>query len=125
MLFSSIQCCLFSVVDPVESIVNDSTLQSNRRKSSYHCCVPRCNGDSRYDRTLKFHRLPGRQKDAQVQKEWLVKIRRDEGPHFKVSDFPIKSFSFSATSLLKSIVFFQILYCNISNIFIFPHLDNF
>lgn len=68
----------------VDSDVNGNTCSDSRRQSSYHCCVPLCNGDSRYDKTLKFHRIPGRQKDSQLRKDWLVKIRRDEGPHFKV-----------------------------------------
>ena len=71
---------LFIIVD-TDTIEEPST---SKKRSSYHCCVPRCNGDSRYHSELKFHRLPGRGRDEKLRKEWLVKIRRDEGPDFKV-----------------------------------------
>ncbi|CAE1159863.1 unnamed protein product [Acanthosepion pharaonis] len=66
---------------------------------AHHCCVPLCKNDARYDREklLSFHSFP---KDEKLRKEWTVKIRRDEGPlfrirkhtkvcsaHFKASDF--------------------------------------
>eukprot|EP00795_Rhopilema_esculentum_P015521 gene15521-6784_t len=61
------------------------SLERKRKKSAYHCCVPRCNGDSRYHQDLRFHRIPGRDKDKQLKAQWLVKIRRDEGPYFKIT----------------------------------------
>ena len=54
-----------------------------KKKSCYHCCVPKCNGDSRYDSSLRFHRIPSKTKDAKLRAAWLVKIRRDEGPDFQ------------------------------------------
>ncbi|XP_078482097.1 protein MBD-R2-like isoform X2 [Ciona intestinalis] len=49
---------------------------------NYHCCVPICTGDSRYNTSLSFHRMP---KDEQMRKQWVVKIRRDVGPNFKIT----------------------------------------
>ena len=53
-----------------------------------HCCVPLCTNDYRYAekgtqnrRNLSFHVFP---KDEGLKKRWIIAIRRDEGPHFKV-----------------------------------------
>lgn len=76
-----------SVVFIVLDIDMDESVEQSitgRKNSAYHCCVPLCNGDSRYHEDLRFHRIPGRTKDEKLKKEWLVKIRRDEGPDFKV-----------------------------------------
>ena len=74
---------VFIVVDiDMDESVEQST--TGKKKSAYHCCVPQCNGDSRYHEDLHFHRIPGRAMDEKLRKEWLVKIRRDEGPEFKV-----------------------------------------
>ncbi|XP_046583676.1 uncharacterized protein LOC124290869 [Haliotis rubra] len=53
--------------------------------AALHCCVPMCTNDSRYDTEgqLSFHRIPA---EKNLRKEWLVKIRRDVGPYFKLSD---------------------------------------
>ncbi|XP_060569442.1 uncharacterized protein LOC132727870 [Ruditapes philippinarum] len=51
-------------------------------KSHFHCCVPLCYSDSRYDNTIHFHKIP---KDVSLKKEWIVKIRRDEGEYFKIN----------------------------------------
>lgn len=53
-----------------------------RSKTRLHCCVPLCNGDSRYSEDLSFHRFP---KEASLRKQWIIKIRRDEGPYFTVN----------------------------------------
>lgn len=71
-----------SDIDMDESVEQSTT---GKKKSAYHCCVPQCNGDSRYHQDLHFHRIPGRAKDEKLRKEWLVKIRRDEGPDFKIT----------------------------------------
>lgn len=84
-----------SVVFIVEDIDMDESVEQSitgRKNSAYHCCVPLCNGDSRYHEDLRFHRIPGRTKDEKLKKEWLLKIRRDEGPDFKVF---IETFRFS------------------------------
>lgn len=50
-----------------------------RRSSRRHCCVPGCTNDNRLyilERKLSFHRFP---KDEAVRKQWIWKIRRDEG----------------------------------------------
>ena len=64
----------------------EKTASAGRKsKSSFHCCLPCCNGDSRYHSELIFHHLPGRGSHGeQLKKDWLVKIRRDEGPYFRV-----------------------------------------
>ena len=71
-------CCSFHSGGDLE------TADSPKKKSCYHCCVPKCNGDSRYDSSLRFHRIPSKTKDAKLRAAWLVKIRRDEGPNFQV-----------------------------------------
>nr|XP_033809036.1 uncharacterized protein LOC117364183 isoform X2 [Geotrypetes seraphini] len=54
--------------------------------AAYHCCVPFCNSDSRYnaDKQISFHRIPAFHAEPQRHNEWLKKIRRDPGPLFKV-----------------------------------------
>ena len=56
-------------------------IPSKSKRSHFHCCVPNCTSDGRYDDTLCFHRIP---KDDTLRKQWIIKIRRDEGPQFKV-----------------------------------------
>ncbi|XP_062619905.1 uncharacterized protein LOC134281457 [Saccostrea cucullata] len=69
--------------------------------SASHCCVPLCNGDSRQDFTLSFHRFP---KDATLRKKWIVKIRRDEGPDFQITDSTfVCSRHFDSTDIVKSL----------------------
>ncbi len=72
----------FSIRSMEESV--DQPKAKKKRGSAYHCCVPGCNGDSRYHPPLCFHRIPGREQDKNLKVEWIVKIRRDEGPFFKV-----------------------------------------
>lgn len=40
--------------------------------------------DDRYSDQISFHKFP---KDKNLRKQWLIKIRRDEGPFFQVSLF--------------------------------------
>ncbi|XP_033739285.1 THAP domain-containing protein 3-like [Pecten maximus] len=51
-----------------------------------HCCVPFCTNDSRKaatsDLKISFHLIP---KAESLKKRWIVAIRRDEGPLFKVT----------------------------------------
>ncbi|XP_078585178.1 uncharacterized protein LOC144867211 [Branchiostoma floridae x Branchiostoma japonicum] len=58
--------------------------QHRDNMAAYHCCVPSCVSDSRYDigKKLTFHRIPH---DKQQRREWIVKIRRDVGKNFKIS----------------------------------------
>ncbi|KAL1270855.1 hypothetical protein QQF64_029871 [Cirrhinus molitorella] len=50
-----------------------------------YCCVPGCTSYQRKqcDQELSFHRFPT---DQKVCREWIVKIRRDVGPYFQVTD---------------------------------------
>ncbi|XP_014781727.1 THAP domain-containing protein 2 isoform X1 [Octopus bimaculoides] len=50
---------------------------------AHHCCVPMCKNDARYDhdKILSFHSFP---KDEKLRKEWTSKIKRDEGPLFRI-----------------------------------------
>ena len=50
--------------------------------STFHCAVPGCNGDARYNKELSFHTFP---KVKRLRKQWIWKIRRDVGTYFKVS----------------------------------------
>ncbi len=53
-----------------------------------YCCVPGCTSYQRKecDKELSFHRFPS---DQKVCREWIVKIRRDVGPYFQVSEIPL------------------------------------
>ncbi|KAM4013637.1 uncharacterized protein ACNLHF_003718 isoform 1-T1 [Anomaloglossus baeobatrachus] len=55
--------------------------------AAYHCCVPFCNSDSRYnaDKKISFHRIPAFHVEPQRHRDWLSRIRREPGPSFKVS----------------------------------------
>lgn len=48
-----------------------------------YCCVPHCNGNGRLHKDLSFHRIPS-EKKVELRKRWIIAIRRDEGPDFKV-----------------------------------------
>lgn len=63
--------------------------EKRKIKTSRHCCVPLCTSDSRYEPELHFHHIP---KNEDLKKQWIIKIRRDEGPLFKVST--LQSFYF-------------------------------
>ncbi|XP_069105555.1 uncharacterized protein [Argopecten irradians] len=52
-------------------------------KRDDYCCVPHCNGNARIHRELSFHRFPSTKK-KDLRKRWIVVIRRDEGPCFKI-----------------------------------------
>ncbi|KAM8921766.1 uncharacterized protein RCH25_016480 isoform 2-T2 [Pelodytes ibericus] len=55
--------------------------------AAYHCCVPFCNSDSRYnvDKKISFHRIPAFHVEPRRHRDWLSRIRREPGPSFKVS----------------------------------------
>lgn len=46
--------------------------------SAYHCGIPGCKGDSRYDpeKKLRFHAIP---KEADMRDKWLVAIEKGLG----------------------------------------------
>lgn len=58
-----------------------ASIQASCNKNKQHCCVPNCVSDGRYDDSIHFHHIP---KDEDIKKQWIIKIRRDEGPLFKV-----------------------------------------
>lgn len=52
--------------------------------NKYDCCVPFCRYNrSKGDNGITFHRFPINRK---LKKTWIVKIRRDVGKNFQVSD---------------------------------------
>ena len=54
-------------------------------KSDIYCCVPGCTQKGTVDpegNRVGFFGLPN---DQKLRQQWLVKIRRDVGPHFKPS----------------------------------------
>ena len=64
-------------------------------RSNYHCCVPFCNADNRYDpeNKLLFHRTtPQSKKD--LRDGWINNIRRDTGEYFEVDQCCLRLFVF-------------------------------
>ena len=55
------------------------------KKRDEFCCVPNCNGNARIHKDLRFHHIPSVKK-TELRKAWIIAIRRDEGPLFKVCD---------------------------------------
>ncbi|XP_026116957.1 uncharacterized protein LOC113095799 [Carassius auratus] len=48
-----------------------------------YCCVPGCRSFSRQNKdNTSFHKFP---QDRELQKKWIVKIRRDIGPNFQIT----------------------------------------
>ena len=81
--------------------MNDHVIAS---KTRFHCCVPLCNGDSRYNPALSFHRFP---KDSTQRSAWIIKVRRDEGPYFKVSMYCVKFYLLSFSKFIMVLVSFR------------------
>ncbi|XP_048257142.1 THAP domain-containing protein 6-like [Haliotis rufescens] len=50
--------------------------------SHFHCCVPQCSSDSRYEANISFHAFP---KAEERRGKLILAIRREEGPLFKIS----------------------------------------
>ena len=48
-----------------------------------HCCVPLCHSNSSREKELSFHRFP---KCESKKKKWKLKIRRDEGEFFTITE---------------------------------------
>lgn len=53
-------------------------------KRDEYCCVPQCNGNARLHKELSFHKIPSLKK-PDLRRRWIIAIRRDEGPLFKVN----------------------------------------
>ena len=66
-----------------------STCSGKQKCFKQHCCVPLCHSNSSFDPSLSFHRFPSGKNDKERKKQWLIKIRRDEGPLFKVSLYSV------------------------------------
>lgn len=47
-----------------------------------HCCVPNCSNRRDKCPEVSFHGIPA---NEDLRKRWLVAIRRDVGPHFRIS----------------------------------------
>ncbi len=47
-----------------------------------HCCVPLCTNRRTKNTSLSFHTFP---RKPETLKKWIVAIRRDEGPSFRVT----------------------------------------
>ncbi|XP_048749122.1 uncharacterized protein LOC125661232 [Ostrea edulis] len=52
-------------------------------KRDEYCCVPQCNGNARLHKELSFHKIPSLKK-PDLRRRWIIAIRRDEGPLFKI-----------------------------------------
>jgi len=48
-----------------------------------HCCVPDCNNRWNRNPELSFHTFP---KNKEQKRRWILAIKRDEGPAFKVTN---------------------------------------
>lgn len=68
----------------MESNENALTCELTVSKRDGYWCVPLCNGNARIHHDPSFHHIP---KKLKMRKKWLVAIRRDEGPQFKVGKF--------------------------------------
>ena len=55
-------------------------------KSNIYCCVPGCTQKGTVDPEGNRVGFVGFPKDQNLRQEWLVKIRRDIGPHFKLTE---------------------------------------
>ena len=92
---------LTAKIDNMATNTDNSTV--NKSKPAVHCCVPLCTSDSRYNPELHFHHIP---KNPELKRQWIIKIRRDEGPLFYESIFHFQYFcSFqmkSTVSLIRS-----------------------
>ena len=55
-------------------------------KSNMYCCVPGCTQKGTVDPERSIVGFFGFPKDQNLRQEWLVKIRRDVGPHFKLTE---------------------------------------
>ncbi|XP_014674622.1 PREDICTED: uncharacterized protein LOC106814784 [Priapulus caudatus] len=58
--------------------------QPGKNRDEY-CCVLKCNSNGRINNELSFHHIPS-MKRQELRKLWIIAIRRDEGPLFKVNN---------------------------------------
>ena len=73
-------------------------------KSNSYCCVPGCTQKGTVDPEGNRVGFFGFPKDTSLQQEWLVKIRRDVGPHFKLTHATkVCSLHFNPSDMKKGI----------------------
>ena len=65
---------------------------TNVKSRDEYCCVPQCNGNARIHKELSFHHIPS-EKTSALRKQWIIAIRRDEGPFFKVNKLILRNTS--------------------------------
>ena len=58
------------------------SVEARRMPSNDHCCVPDCHNRRRKCPSLSFHTFPANQ---DFRKRWVIAIRRDEGPSFRIT----------------------------------------
>ena len=51
-----------------------------------HCCVPDCNNRRNRNPELSFHTFP---KNKEQKRKWILAIKWDEGPAFKVMNLTV------------------------------------
>ena len=75
-------------------------------KSNIYCCVPDCTQKGTVDPEGNRVGFFGFPKNTSLQQEWLVKIRRDVDPHFKLTDATkVCSFQFNPSDMKLSVSF--------------------
>ena len=73
-------------------------------KSNIYCCEPGCTQKGTVDPEGNRVGFFGFPKDTSLQQEWLVKIRRDVGPHFKLTHATkVCSLHFNPSDMKKGI----------------------
>ena len=58
------------------------------KKRDEFCCVLNCNGNARIHMDLSFRNIASVKK-TELRKAWIISIRRDEGPLFKLCDVQV------------------------------------
>nr|XP_058945630.1 uncharacterized protein LOC131773704 [Pocillopora verrucosa] len=67
-----------------------------------HCCVPKCNNNrSKVQSNITFHQFP---KDKDLRRQWIIKIKRDVGRSFKITNSTrVCSDHFKPTDIKKTL----------------------
>ena len=71
-----------------DEVAADSNVTAKKKRTSahgYYCCVPLCRNRSVNDPSLSFHCFPSETTRKEARKAWIVAIRREEGPNFRVT----------------------------------------
>ena len=70
---------------------------TNVKSRDEYCCVSQCNKNARIHKELSFHHTQSEKKSA-LRKQWIIAIRQDGGPFFKVNKLILRN-----TSLCKQV----------------------